>query len=697
MTIPRIRTAIFDVETNGLLPTLNRIHCLGIRDYDRRVTHRFRRNDVMDNIIEGVELLEDAEMVVGHNILHFDIQAIDKCYEDFTLRGKIMDTLPMCRMVFANQKDKDFRLFEKGKLPGKLIGSHTLGAWGHRLGLNKGDYKDVMEAKAKELGITDEEEIAKFVWGQWSMDMEDYMVLDVDVNVLLYERILRENWAPSSTQLEHAIHDLMGQQERNGIDFDVPAATALADHLQAEASRLSDEAVKHFGKWWKPAKKHQVKALWDDPEGKNKAKTYAAPRAEFGEDMSRAVWGEVTVPKKRMVFKDVLKGTRDPEAPYCAITLAEFNPNSRPQIIDRFTTVYGWNPVDFTETGNPEVSDSVLRTLIGHIPMAEELAEVFYYKKRLGMIRDGANAWLKLAQDGKIHAYVNVGGTISGRASHVSPNLAQVPKVKSRKVKQTDDTFKTVILKGREGFHGWECRSLFYVPQIIKDLRWMMTGIDLSGIELRCLGEALRPFDNGAYAEIVLNGDIHTHNMVMAGLDNRDKAKTFIYALVYGGGDTKLGSIINPLASEEEQARIGAMLRDRFMAGIPAFAALMKQIKRWAKRGYMPGLDGRKLYIRSPHSALNTKLQSEAALIAKKWCLLTEDYLLDSGYKHGWDGDFAALLWVHDEQQYASREELAPIVAQCAITAAADAGKFFGYLTPVAAEAKHGNNWAETH
>jgi DNA polymerase I-like protein with 3'-5' exonuclease and polymerase domains len=706
----RIKTAIFDTEGDGLVKTMTRLHCMAIRDYERRVTHVFRKNDVMDNIVDGVEMLEQAEMVVGHNILQHDFPAIDKVIEGFSITGKVLDTLPMCRMVFANQKDKDFRLFERGKLPGKYIGSHSLGAWGYRLGLHKGDYAAVKAEEAAKLGITDKDELVKFVWGTWSQAMEDYMVGDVDVNVLLYERIIRENWDPASTQLEQSIHDLMGQQERNGIHFDVPAATKLAEELEAEAVRLSAQATEHFGKWWKPAKKHIVKALWDDPEGKNKSKTYAKPRAEFGEDYSRPIWGEVTVPTKTLNYKDPAKASRTEGAPFCAVKLVEFNPNSRPQIIDRFQTVHGWNPVDFTETGNPEVSDDVLRTLIGHIPMAEELAEIFYYKKRLGMVRDGKNGWLKLVTtEGKIHGYCNVGGTISGRASHVSPNLAQVPKVKSKKIKQPDDTFKTIVLKGREGLHGWECRSLFYVPENMKPLfevpeqmqeayeKWRMTGIDLSGIELRCLGEALRPWDYGAYADIILNGDIHTHNMVAAGLDSRDTAKTFIYALIYGGGDPKLGSIIEPLASEEEQAKLGAYLRDRFMSGIPAFGALMREIKRAASRGHMRRLDGGKLYIRSKHSALNTKLQSEAALIAKKWNLLTEDYLLDAGYEHSWDKDFAFLLWIHDEQQIASRAELAPEVARLSIQAAEDAGKFFGYVTPVAAESKVGNNWAMTH
>lgn len=686
---PRIRTAIFDIETNGLLDSLTRVHCLVIRDYERRITYRFRRNEHEDTIDDGLDLLEQAEYVVGINILHFDIPAIHKVYEGFNLTGKVRDALVMSRMCFSDQKDKDFRLFERGKLPGKLIGSHTLNAWGHRLGLLKGDYQEVMEARAKEQGLTTDDEISEFVWGTWNQEMDDYCVQDVDVTTMLWHKILQTQWPDTATILEHTIHDLMGQQERNGIFFNVEAAEQLAEELEGEAHRLERAAIEHYGKWWAPAKKRVVKAMWDDPDGINKAKTYAKPRVEFGEDYSRAVWAGITIPKRNVTYQDVLRGTYSTDAPFCKIECKEFNPGSRQQIIDRFATVYNWHPVDFTETGQPEVSDDVLRKLGDSIPMAFELAEVFYYNKRLSQLKTGKGGWLKkVGPDGLIHAYVNVGGTVSGRASHVSPNLAQVPKVKSKK--------GVGILKGREGDHGWECRNLFYIPPALTAQGWLLTGADLEGIELRCFGEKLSKYDGGAYLELVLSGDPHTYNQNLAELPTRDNAKTFIYALLYGAGDVKLGSIVAPLADEEEQREIGVKLRERFMKNLPAYAKLVLEIKSYAKRGFIPGLDGRRLYVRSRHSALNTWLQSDAALIAKEWVCRTETYLLDEGLEHGWDADFAMLLWIHDEIQIASHDHGA-LVEDCAIRAAKDAGLHFGYKCPIDAAAKHGLTWAETH
>jgi len=275
----------------------------------------------------------------------------------------------------------------------------------------------------------------------------------------------------------------------------------------------------------------------------------------------------------------------------------------------------------------------------------------------------------------------------------VGPNLGQVPSVS---VKEDKLTGKKHVLLGREGDYGWECRSLFGVPA-----GWEMVGTDLSGIELRCLGEMLSQWDGGAYLQIVLTGDIHTHNQHAMGLPTRANAKTAIYGLVYGAGDVKLGSIVAPLASEDAQRRRGAEIRAKIMEGIPAFKLLMRQIQAWARRGWLPGLDGRKLWVRSPHAALNLKLQSDAGLIAKKWICNIEERLQDRGWVHGWNGDFVQLLFIHDEDQLGVRqvegENRSALAAQDARHAARDAGLFFGYKCPIDAESKAGLTWATTH
>jgi DNA polymerase I-like protein with 3'-5' exonuclease and polymerase domains len=726
---PKHQTLLFDLESDGLLHQLTRIHVLSVREFETGNRWTFRQNAEEDTIEDGLEMLANAKAVVGHNIMQFDLAAIRLLYPWFELHRdtEVHDTLVSSRLIFTDQKDKDFRLWRKGKLPGQLIGTDKLEAWGYRLGLQKGDYAKEYEERAKEQGITDPEEIRLFVWGSWNQDMEDYCDLDVDVNTALYKQIVVLDYPEFPIDFEHDAHSMAIIIEENGWPFDVKRAEKLADEISQESAVLEAQAIEHFGYWYAPAKKHQVRHLWDDPDGINKKKTYKEPRAEFGEDDSRAIWGEVTVPKQTRSFKSlyrVNKNTGEKSlnnnvtegAPFCAVVRKEFKPTSRQQIIDRFTTVYNWEPIDFTEKGNPEVSDDVLRGLIGRIPMAEELAEVFYLSKRLGQIKTGANSWLnKVQEDGAIHHRLNVGGTVSGRCSHSNPNIAQVPKVMSASVLEKDGSFnpkvlgpdgepisdcfnpdgtikKSIILKGRVGRHGWDCRRLFYVPA-----GWTLVGCDLSGIELRCLASLAKPFDDGFLVNQILDGDIHTANQQAAGLETRDQAKTFIYALVYGAGDVKIGSIVDPLAPVEEQRAIGKRLKAQFFAKLPGLAAAVKLIQKQARRGFVEGLDGRRLMVRAQHAALNLRLQSDGAVIAKKWMLNADDRFLDEGLKHGWDGDYAFLGFIHDELQVAVRDEYVDFAETNLIEAAADSGRFFDFGMEVEAEAKHGINWAQTH
>lgn len=728
---PKFKTLIFDLESDGLLHQMTRIHSLCMREFETGLTWSFRRNRHVNDIEQGIDMLRQAEMVVGHNIMQFDINAIQLIYPgwDLPMDVDVHDTLVSSRHIFSDQKDRDYRLWERGKLPGQLIGSGTLEAWGHRLGLQKGDYSKEMLALAKEKGITDPDELRQFVWGRWSQSMQDYCDLDVDVTTALYSKIVDENYPQTPLAFEHDAHSMAIMIEENGWPFDVKRAEVLADEIREEMEDLSDKAVKHYGFWFAPDKKKVVAPLWDDPEGLNEKKKYEAIQPEFGEDNSRAIWSRVTVSKRAVNFKSIWRinkktGERSfnnatfENAPYCAVKVKEFKPTSRHHIIDRFTIVHKWAPVDFTETGQPSVDDDVLRGLVDHIPMAEELAEIFYLAKRLGQIATGKEAWLNhVAEDGAIHHRLNVGGTVSGRCSHSSPNIAQVPKVLSVPAFNKDGSFnpkaftdkgkphawalpeydkegnpKKAILTGRAGRHGYNCRRLFYVPK-----GWRLVGCDLSGIELRCLANLTAPYDDGFLINQILEGDIHEVNRVAAGLATRDQAKTFIYALIYGAGTAKIGSIVNPLASVEEQKAIGQKLIDQFYAKLPGLAAVVKKIKRQAKSGAIEGLDGRLLRVRAMHAALNLRLQSDGAVIAKKWMLTGDDMFHDQGWEHGWTGDYAFLAFVHDELQVAVREDLTETAKKILIEAAAEAGRFFNFAMAVDAEAKDGINWAQTH
>ena len=142
-------TYIWDIESDGLLHQMTRIHCLNIRRYETGEVWRFRYNSVENTIWEGVQMLLEADFLVGQNILHFDIPALELIFGPLDFKGKIRDTLVLTRVIFSDQKDKDFRLYEKGLLPGKCIGGNRLEDWGQRLGLLKATIRKNVRLKPK--------------------------------------------------------------------------------------------------------------------------------------------------------------------------------------------------------------------------------------------------------------------------------------------------------------------------------------------------------------------------------------------------------------------------------------------------------------------------------------------------------------------------------------------------------------------
>jgi DNA polymerase-1 len=297
------------------------------------------------------------------------------------------------------------------------------------------------------------------------------------------------------------------------------------------------------------------------------------------------------------------------------------------------------------------------------------LTEYFLLNKRIAQIAEGDQAWLKLLQGTKIHGSINTNGAVTGRATHNSPNMAQVPSVSS--------------------LYGKECRELFKVSKGYK-----LVGCDLSGLELRCLAHFMAKWDGGAYGKTVVEGkqedgtDIHTVNQKAAGLPTRANAKTFIYGFLYGAGDAKIGSIIN------KGAKKGKALKNEFLNNLPALGTLRRLVIEAAGRGYLIGLDGRKLHIRSSHAALNTLLQSAGALIAKQWLIEVEEACVELGYTNE---DYSLVGFIHDETQWQVREEIADDFGKLVIQAAKTAGEYFKFKVPVGAEYSVGENWADTH
>jgi len=328
-----------------------------------------------------------------------------------------------------------------------------------------------------------------------------------------------------------------------------------------------------------------------------------------------------------------------------------FNLASRKQIGDRLQSL-GWKPTKLTEKGQPIVDEGTLEDI--DIPEAQLIAEYLMLQKRVGMI----DSWLKHVDENtfRVHGGIITNGAVTGRMTHRNPNMGQVPSVNKP--------------------YGQEIRSLWTV-----DDGNVLVGTDLSGIELRCLANYMQDKD---WQEELLNGDIHQKNADAAGI-TRPQAKTLIYATLYGAGPSKIGSIVGGGASE------GQEVLQRFYANTPALSRLMEKVKKVADKGYVPGLDGRRIIVRSEHAALNSLLQGCGAIIAKQWCIEAHQTFREQKLP------VRQVAFVHDEIQIETEEKFSEQVANIMVKSAAKAGHTLGFRCPVDAEAKIGKNWFDTH
>lgn len=601
---PALPVLLFDIETNGLLDDCSVIHCICALSLPDGKRYSFGPG----RISEGLALLNRAPLLAAHNGLCFDVPAIAELHPDAAL-PPLFDTLTASRLIWTNLKELDFKRLRKKscRFPAKLCGSHSLEAWGQRLGVLKGDYGKQENA-----------------WETWTPDMQRYCEQDVEALHALWKHILAQNYSLQALALEHEFQKVIFQQEQAGAPFDERGAVDLYGRLSAGREELNAVLQTAF-----PPIRHEETFI---PKGNNKSRGY-------------------------------VKGV-----PVIREHIETFNPNSREQIARRLQEQFGWQPGAFTDTGQPQVDEDVLKGL--PYQPCKPLVEYLELAKIIGMLAEGTNGWLKLVRKGRIHGRVITNGAVTGRCTHSRPNLAQIPA---------------------HGAYGKDCRSLFAAPHGM-----VMVGADASGLELRMLAHYMARYDQGAYGRIILEGDIHTENQKAAGLSTRDSAKTFIYAFMYGAGDAKLGSIVKPLATPAAQARIGTALRAKFLRAIPALKRLTDAVQAaLAQRPYLIGLDGRLLHVRSRHSALNTLLQSAGAVLMKAATVMFHRIIQEEHPE--WLGKYQQILHVHDEAQCLSDPEIAEELGRTFVRAIEETGKLLGLRCPVTGEYKVGRTWAETH
>ena len=339
----------------------------------------------------------------------------------------------------------------------------------------------------------------------------------------------------------------------------------------------------------------------------------------------------------------------------CTFTkLKELNPTSRDHIAWILQTHYGWIPSLMTSTNKPVINETVLKDIGTDIAL--QFLKLLDLTKQLGMISEGVNAWQKLVTKSRIHHHCSV-ATSTFRCAHRKPNLAQVP---------SDERF----------------RKLFTASP-----NKVLVGADLSGIELRMLAHYLARYDQGRYTRILLTDDIHSVNAKRIGISRRD-VKTVTYAFLYGAGDRKIGVSVDKQLNDEEATKRGKEIRKAYIAAIPGLKELLEAVHKASERGYVYGLDHRRILVDSRHKSLNYLLQGSAAILAKRWMVLANEHLPKSANQ---------VAFVHDELQFeAESHEVDDLKFLLELTAV-QAGEYYNMRCPVAAESQSGTTWADVH
>jgi len=488
-------------------------------------------------------------------------------------------------------------------------GGHSLESWGDRLGYPKGDHSD---------------------WSRYTPEMGEYCLRDVAVTEALKAALDIElaGFDQRSIDLEHEVAFIIAEQVRNGWKLDERAVFLLLAELKEKKLELEEEVHRNF----------RPRAVFHSdvvPKYKKDGTMSVVGIKFLGENCLEVVGGALT-----------------------RIDIVDFNLGSRTQI-GEYLQRWGWVPTKFTPQtpkgggGNVIVSEEVLKDVKG-IPEALLIADYLTVTRRIAM----AQSWLDfVGPDGRVHGEVNSNGAVTGRMTHMRPNVAQT-------------TSGTKI-------YGPEMRACW-----IAEDGYSIVGMDASGLELRMLAHYM---NDEAYTFEVVNGDVHTKNQQAAGLLTRDEAKTFIYAYLYGAGDAKIGQIIGGTAAD------GKRLKAQFLANTPALRTLRDRVAVSAKRGWLLGLDGRRIAVRSPHAALNSLLQGAGAVVMKQ--ALCNLHRFATAQKM----DFKVVGNIHDELQAEVKDTQVQKFGKLAEYAMVKAGTDFNLRIPLAGKFKFGPSWRETH
>lgn len=619
---------VFDLEGNGLKyeHQCDTLWCLVAYDLDSGETYEYGSAEGLGAFREEVaNLFDKADALIGHNILDYDLTVLDRLgyYPYAKAFPKAIDTLVMSQL-FNSERPKP------AGLPAR-VGPHSLEAWGVRNRMPKPGHED---------------------WTQFSNDMLHRCREDVRNNVIVYERLLHEQnvvygqfrW-DMALKLEHRVRSIQSEQEMNGWLIDLEGVKRKIEWLQAERDRLYAEIIPQL----------DLDLVIEESKARGEVNYVRKPfkaNGRYAAIVER--WLDaagINDPTEQLV-----------EGCFSRVRYEQLNLGSTAKLKDQLLKL-GWEPdeYNFNDDGqrtSPKITEFSLESLRGDLGQNIRLWVVYRHRQ------SQLEGWLRNTRpDGRIPAEGNTLGAVTGRYTHRV--LTNVPKASPKVV------------------FGCEMRECFIAPQHRK-----VVGVDAEGLELRLLAHFMGDVD---FIRAVCEGDssegtdAHTLNQRAAQLDTRDQAKTFIYALIYGAGDAKIGKVVGGTAED------GRRLKATFFKRMPALKRVMDEAKAAAKRGYIIGEDGRRMPLRQPHKALNTKIQGLGALVMKVALCYLRKWIAQHNVDAKLVGNF------HDEFQADVAEKDVELYGRLAVQSIKQAGQYLRLSCPMDAEYQVGNSWAETH
>ena len=610
---------IFDLEGNGLLETITRLHCIVISELGKDHVYEYGP----EQITEALAHLARADTLIGHNIQSYDLPVLRKLCEWAPRPAcRIVDTLIAGRLILPHLAKIDSEVAARAKDAafGQIYGKYALEAWGVRLGIAK-------------IGV----EIDNFA--EWSPEVQARCVSDVIVCKGLWQLLQPDGYPRAALELEHNVSAICDRITTDGVPFDTAAAEQLRKCWKTRRSELEAQLRNQF------------------PTVKNL--------------------------------------------------------NSRVQI-GALLEARGWQPEQRTEkTKRPVIDDAVLETLPAIYPEFDGLAEHYILGRRLGQLANGKQAWISnVHTDGRLHGGLIHIGTPHSRAKHLQPNMAQVPNHK----------------KGAP--FAAECRALFRHPN-----NWVFVTCDQSNLQDRGFAHYLAAHDGGAYAQTFAAGiDQHWQTAIALGLipqetarnksgkvhtTIREGAKTFRYAFLFGAGGLRIGQIIahtvravmaiapgstlcaqfwagNKHPSEAVLRQTGRRIFNRFITATPGLRKLRANLSaEHRRRGWVEGLDGRRIPTEADYKSLNRIVTASEAVICKRWLIDVYAELCER-FHYGPDGDAHLVLWIHDELVVCCKPAIADLVGELLVRHARKAGEPYGFRVPLDADFKIGRDWAGT-